>query len=36
MKSYFAEKFSVDPKDIVVVSIMPCVAKKFEGVREEI
>jgi iron-only hydrogenase group A len=36
IKSYFAEKFSVDPKDIVVVSIMPCVAKKFEGVREEL
>jgi len=36
IKSYFAEKIGVDPKDIVVVSIMPCVAKKFEGVREEL
>ncbi len=36
IKSYFAEKIGVDPKDIVVVSIMPCVAKKFEGEREEL
>ena len=36
IKSYFAEKIGVDPKDIVVVSIMPCVAKKFEGAREEL
>jgi NADH-quinone oxidoreductase subunit G/NADP-reducing hydrogenase subunit HndD len=36
IKSYFAEKIGVDPKNIVVVSIMPCVAKKFEGEREEL
>lgn len=36
IKSYFAEKLGVDPKQIVVVSIMPCVAKKFEGEREEL
>ncbi len=36
IKSYFAEKIGIDPKDIVVVSIMPCVAKKFEGEREEL
>ena len=36
IKSYFAEKIGVDPKDVVVVSIMPCVAKKFEGEREEL
>jgi NADH-quinone oxidoreductase subunit G/NADP-reducing hydrogenase subunit HndD len=36
IKSYFAEKFGIDPKNIVVVSIMPCVAKKFEGEREEL
>ncbi|MBK5242025.1 NADH-dependent [FeFe] hydrogenase, group A6 [Clostridium sp.] len=36
IKSYFAEKFGVEAKDIVVVSIMPCVAKKFEGAREEL
>lgn len=32
-KTYYAEKFGIDPKDIVVVSIMPCTAKKFEKGR---
>ncbi|MEG1529061.1 MAG: NADH-dependent [FeFe] hydrogenase, group A6 [Clostridia bacterium] len=32
-KTYYAEKLGVDPKDIVVVSIMPCTAKKFEKGR---
>lgn len=32
-KTYFAQKFKIDPKNIVVVSIMPCVAKKFESRR---
>jgi iron-only hydrogenase group A len=36
IKSYYANKIGVDPKQIVVVSIMPCVAKKFEGQREEL
>ena len=36
IKSYFAEKMKIDPEDIVVVSIMPCVGKKFEGEREEL
>lgn len=36
IKSYFAEKMDIDPEKIVVVSIMPCVAKKFEGHREEL
>ncbi|MFT5872872.1 MAG: iron-only hydrogenase group A [Clostridium sp.] len=36
IKSYFAEKIGVDAKNIVVVSIMPCVGKKFEGEREEL
>ena len=27
-KSYFAEKIGVDPRDIFVVSVMPCTAKK--------
>jgi NADH-quinone oxidoreductase subunit G/NADP-reducing hydrogenase subunit HndD len=36
IKSYFAQKMGVDPKNIVVVSIMPCTAKKFEGQREEL
>lgn len=35
-KSYFAEKINVDPKDIVVVSVMPCVAKKYESKRPEL
>lgn len=34
-KSYFAEKLGVDRKDIVVVSIMPCLAKKYEASRPE-
>lgn len=33
IKSYFAENHKIDPKDIFVVSIMPCVAKKFEKTR---
>ena len=34
-KSYFAEKIGVDRKDMVVISIMPCLAKKYECQREE-
>ncbi len=34
-KSYFASKENLDPKDIFVVSIMPCTAKKYEAKREE-
>lgn len=34
-KSYFAEKIGIDPKDIFVVSVMPCTAKKFEITRPE-
>ena len=34
-KSYFAEKINVDPKDMFVVSVMPCTAKKFEITRPE-
>jgi len=34
-KTYFAEKIGVDPKDIFVVSVMPCTAKKFEILRPE-
>lgn len=32
-KTYFAEKMGIDPKDIYVVSVMPCTAKKFEKNR---
>ncbi len=34
-KSYYAEKEGIDPKDMIVVSIMPCTAKKYEAAREE-
>ena len=36
IKSYWAKKAGVDPKDIYVVSIMPCTAKKFESQRPEL
>ena len=32
-KTYYAEKMGIDPKDIFVVSVMPCTAKKFEAER---
>ncbi len=34
-KTYYAEKKGIDPKDIVMVSLMPCVAKKAEAARLE-
>ncbi len=34
VKSYYAEKHDIDPKDIFVVSVMPCTAKKFERSRD--
>ncbi len=34
-KSYYAKEAGIDPKNIVVVSIMPCTAKKYECAREE-
>ena len=36
LKSYYAEKAKVDPKKMYVVSVMPCVAKKFERSRQEL
>ena len=36
IKTYFAKKIGIDPQKIVVISIMPCVAKKFERQREEL
>ena len=33
-KTYYAQKMGLDPKDIVVVAVMPCVAKKFEAGRD--
>ena len=35
VKTYYAEKAGIDPKDIVSVSVMPCTAKKAEAVRPE-
>lgn len=34
-KNYFTGKLNIDRKDMVVVSVMPCVAKKYERSREE-
>lgn len=34
IKTWYAKKMGIDPKDIVVVGIMPCTAKKFETKRE--
>ena len=34
-KTYWAEKMGIDPKNIVMVSIMPCTAKKFEIGRDD-
>lgn len=35
-KSYYAEKEGIDPSKMVVVSLMPCIAKKMEAKREEL
>ena len=35
IKSYFAKAHEIDPKDIFVVSIMPCTAKKYERQRAQ-
>lgn len=35
VKTYYAEKTGIDPKDIISVAIMPCTAKKAEAAREE-
>ncbi|MEI6597128.1 MAG: [FeFe] hydrogenase, group A [bacterium] len=36
IKTYWAEKMKINPKKIVVVSVMPCTAKKFEADRTEL
>lgn len=36
LKSHYAEANGIDPKDMVVVSVMPCTAKKYEVQREEL
>ncbi len=35
VKTYYARRAGIDPKDIVSVSLMPCTAKKFEADRPE-
>jgi len=35
IKTYYAKQINKDPKDIFVVAVMPCVAKKFEMERPE-
>lgn len=35
IKTYYADKIGVDPKNIFVVSVMPCTAKKYEITRPE-
>ncbi len=35
LKTYYAEKMGIDPAKMFVVSVMPCVAKKFEAGRPE-
>ena len=35
VKTYYAEKMGLDPKNIFVVSVMPCTAKKFEITRDD-
>lgn len=35
IKTYYAQKENIDPENIVVVSIMPCTAKKFEVGRDD-
>ena len=35
IKTYYAEKAGIDPEKIVVVSVMPCTAKKFEIGRDD-
>ena len=36
LKTYYAKKENLDPEKIYVVSVMPCIAKKFERQREEL
>jgi iron-only hydrogenase group A len=35
IKTYWAKKMKINPQDIVLVSVMPCTAKKFEVARPE-
>ena len=35
IKSYYAKKNNIDPNNIFVVSVMPCIAKKYERTRDD-
>ncbi|NTW71463.1 MAG: 4Fe-4S binding protein [Eubacteriaceae bacterium] len=35
-KTYLADKMGINPDDMVVVSVMPCLAKKYEAARPEL
>ena len=35
LKTYYCEKMGIDPKDLYVVSVIPCTAKKYEASRPE-
>lgn len=36
IKTYWAKNMKINPKDITVVSVMPCTSKKFEATRKEL
>ena len=36
IKTFYAQKNGIDPKDIFVVSVMPCTSKKTEAEREQL
>ena len=36
LKTYYAQKNGINPKDLFVVSVIPCTAKKFECKRDEL
>ena len=36
LKSYYAQKYNIDPEKIFVVSVIPCTAKKFEATRPQL
>jgi NADP-reducing hydrogenase subunit HndD len=36
LKNYWAQKNEIDPKNLIIISIMPCTAKKYEITREEL
>lgn len=36
LKTYYCEKNNIDPKDLFVVSVIPCTGKKMEAERDEL